>query len=359
MVKLILPQSEEPQIIAGLVYSLAQRFGEELGEYIHNKYSSIGQPDWFHKLRVWRESQSQKFVFDDFRDPRFILTEQLKDDSPLREVIPGWSKAWSNNGFALRKKLNEWSHHRASPTVHNLKTFSELLLTLVPGFEIEADTRALINRCKAILDGSYEASAHEPEAAPMDVAPEVKEVIERYEEVPPIGSRWLKPHPSRKLKLIKSTGDLLENGRSVKSQLGINAEEILRKWFVYFPEGGEVFVDNKSAAVVAFKKGDAHLIGWFGVEPNYTPGSIRGFFLANEYQFKEGDIVDLATKGRLLENPESSRAQLVADIAAQVSEGEPLFITDYGDVAIELEDGGFKKIAEADADSWFDGHLPR
>ena len=359
MGKLILPQAEEPQIVAGLVYSLAQRFGEELGEYIHNRYASIGQPDWFHQLRVRRESQSQKFVFDDFRDPRFILTEQLRDDSPLREVIPGWSKAWSNNGFALRKKLNEWSHHRASPTVQNLKTFSELLLTLVSGFEIEADTRALTSRCKAILDGSYKVSALEPAVAPVDVAPEVKEVIERYEEVPPIGSRWLKPHPSRKLKLIKSTGDLLESGRSVKSQLGLNAEEILRKWFVYFPEGGEVFVDDKSGAVVAFKKGDAHLIGWFGIEPNYSPGNIRGFFLSNEYQYEDGDVVDTATKGRLLQTPGLPRTLLVADIAAQVSEGEYLFITDYGDVAIEIEHGGFKKIAEADADSWFDGHLPR
>jgi hypothetical protein len=49
---------------------------------------------------------------------------------------------------------------------------------------------------------------------------------------------------------------------------------------------------------------------------------------------------------------------LVADIAAHVSDGENIFITDYGDVAIELEDGGFKKVAEADAGSWFPGTLP-
>lgn len=358
MTKFILPQSEEPQIVAGVVYSLAQRFGEELGEYIHNKYVSIGEPDWFHRLRLWRESQNYTFVFDDFRDPRFILTEQLRDDSPLREVIPGWNQAWSNNGFALRKKLNEWSHHRASPTIQNLKSFSELLLTLVAGFEIEADTRALTSRCKFILDGSYIPSDIETAPETVEVSPEVKEVIERYEEVPPIGSRWLKPHPSRKLKLIRSTGDLMESGRSVKGQLGLNAEEILRKWFVYFPEGGEVFVDDKSGAVVAFKKGDAHLIGWFGVEPNYSPGNIRGFFLPNEYQYEDGDVVDTATKSRLLQKAGQSRTLLVADIAAQVAEGEYLFITDYGDIAIEIEDGGFRKIAEANADSWFDGHLP-
>jgi hypothetical protein len=357
--KLILPQSEEPQIVAGVVYYLAQKFGEELGQYIHNQYLSIGEPDWFHNLRLWRESQNQKFVFDDFRDPRFILTEQLKEDSPLRQVIPGWNQSWSNSAFALRKKLNTWSHHRASPTIQNLKTFSELLLALVSGLEIEADTRALTSRCQAIISGTYKPADLEPTPASIEVAPEVKEVIERYEEVPPIGSRWLKPHPSRKLKLIKSTGDLMESGRSVKSQLGLNAEEILRKWFVYFPEGGEVFVDDKSGAVVAFKKGDAHLIGWFGVEPNYSPGNIRGFFLSNEYQYEDGDVVDTATKGRLLQTPGLPRTLLVADIAAQVSEGEYLFITDYGDVAIELEDGGFKKITEADADSWFDGHLPR
>jgi hypothetical protein len=356
--KLILPQSEEPQLVAGVVYYLAQRFGEELGQYIHNQYVLTGQPDWFHQLRLWRESQSIKFVFDDFRDPRFILSEQLKEDSPLREVIPGWNQAWSNNGFALRKKLNEWSHHRASPTLHNLKSFAELMLTLVSGFEIEADTRALTSRCIAILDGSYKPG--EPETAPAvnDVATEVMLEIERYEEIPPIGSRWLKPHPARKLKLIKSTQDLMESGQSVKRQLGLNAEEILRKWCVYFPEGGEVFVDDKSGAVVAYKKGDAHLIGWFGVEPDYAPGKIRGFFLPNEYQYEDGDVVDTETKTRLLQAPGLSRTLLVADIAAQVKEGEYLFITDYGDVAIELQDGGFKKIAEADAESWFPGHLP-
>jgi hypothetical protein len=357
--KLILPQSEEPQIVAGIVYYLSQRFGEELGQYIHNQYVSIGEPDWFHNLRLWRESQNQKFVFDDFRDPRFILTEQLKEDSPLRQVIPGWSQSWSNSAFALRKKLNTWSHHRASPTIQNLKTFSELLLALVSGLEIEVDTRALTSRCQAIISGTYKPAEPELTPASNEVAPEVKLEIERYEEVPPIGSRWLKPHPSRRLKLIKSTKDLMESGRSVKEQLGLNAEEILSKWFVYFPEGGEVFVDDKSGAVVAFKKGDAHLIGWFGVEPDYSPGNIRGFFLPNEYQYEDGDVVDTATKSRLLHTSGLSRTLLVADIAAQVSEGEYLFVTDYGDVAIEIEHGGFKKIAEADADSWFDGHLPR
>ena len=33
-------------------------------------------------------------------------------------------------------------------------------------------------------------------------------------------------------------------------------------------------------------------------------------------------------------------------------------IPDRGDVAIELEDGGFEKVAEADAGSWFQGALP-
>ena len=358
MSKLILPQSEEPQIVAGIVYYLAQRFGEELGQYIHNQYVSIGEPDWFHNLRLWRESQNQKFVFDDFRDPRFILTEQLKEDSPLRQVIPCWNQSWSNSAFALRKKLNTWSHHRASPTIQNLKTFSELLLELVSGLEIEADTRALTSRCKAIISGTFLPAVSEPTSALIEIAPEVKVEIDRYEEVPPIGSRWLKPHPSRRLKLIKSTKDLMESGQSVKRQLGLNAEEILRKWFVYFPEGGEVFVDDNSGAVVAFKKGDAHLIGWFGVEPDYSPGKIRGFFLANEYQYEDGDVVDTATRTRLLQASGLSRTVLVADIAAQVKEGEYLFITDYGDVAIEVEAGGFKKIAEADADSWFPGHLP-
>lgn len=358
MKKLNLPVADEPEIVAGISYSLSQRFGEELGEYIHNIYVSDNQPDWFHQLRLWRESQHHPFVFDDFRDPRFILTEQLKEDSPLRQIIPGWNHTWLNNGSALRKKLNTWSHHRANPSIQNLKTLAELMVTLVSGFEMESDTRALISRCKAILNGSFVPNPVDAIEQTPEVAPEVIQEVERYEEVPPIGSRWLKPLPTRKLKLIKSTGDLLESGRSVKSQLGPRAEEIMRKWFVYFPTGGEVFVDDLSGAVVGFKKGDAHLIGWFGVEPDYTPGNIRGFFLPREYQYTDDDVVDTATGKRLLDIPDISANVLVADIATQTSDGEYIFITDYGDVAIELEDGGFKKIAEADASSWFPGALP-
>ena len=358
MKKLTLPTEENFDIAAGISYSLAQRFGEELGEYIHNVYVADNQPDWFHQLRLWRESQNHFFVFDDFRDPRFILTEQLRDDSPLRQIIPGWNQAWYNNGFELRKKLNTWSHHRAKPSIQNLKVLAEQMSTLVSGYQMEADTRALISRCKAILDGSYVSKTADKEDSLPEVEPGVREEVDRYEETPPIGSRWLKPLPNRKLKLIKSTRDLIESGRSVKSQLGPSAEEILRKWFVYFPAGGEVFVDDKSGAVVAFKKGDAHLIGWFGVEPGYAPGIIRGFFLHKEYRFKDSDVWDTSSGKRLLEIPDISATVLVADIAAQVNDGEYIFITDYGDVAIELEYGGFKKITEADASSWFPGTLP-
>jgi hypothetical protein len=358
LTKISLPVEENPEFIAGISYSLAQKFGEELGEYIHNIYAADNQPDWFHQLRLWRESQNQPFVFDDFRDPRFILTEQHKEDSPLREVIPGWNKAWLNNAIELKKKLNTWSHHRAKPSIQNLKSLAEQMGLLVSGFQIEDDTRALVSRCKAILDGTYVPNVADKQDAVPEVAPEIKEEVERYEEVPPIGSRWLKPLPTRMLKLIKSTGDLMESGRSVKSQLGPKAEEILRKWFIYFPAGGEVFVDDKTGAVVAFKKGDAHLIGWFGVEPDYSPNKIRGFFLPKEYQYKDLDVVDTASGQRLLGTPDVVAKDLVADIAAQVSDGEYLFITDYGDVAIELEGGGFKKVAEADAGSWFQGALP-
>lgn len=358
MTKRGLPVEENPEFIAGISYSLAQKFGEELGEYIHNIYVADNQPDWFHQLRLWRESQNQPFVFDDFRDPRFILTEQQREDSPLRQIIPGWNQAWFNNAIALKKRLNTWSHHRAKPSIQNLKALAELMATLVSGFQIEDDTKALVSRCKAILDGSFVPKASDKEELPPEVAPEVKTEVDRYEEVPPIGSRWLKTLPTRMLKLIKSTGDLIESGRSVKSQLGPKVEEILRKWFVYFPAGGEVFVDDKSGAVVAFKKGDAHLIGWFGVEPNYSPDKIRGFFLPKEYQYKDQDVLDTATGKQLLDIPEISAKTLLADIAAQASDGEYIFISDYGDVAIELEDGGFKKIAEADAGSWFPGALP-
>lgn len=358
MTNISLPKGENPEFVAGIAYALAQKFGEELGEYIHNIYASDNQPDWFHQLRLWRESHNQPFVFDDFRDPRFILTEQQKEDSPLRQIIPGWNQAWSNNATALKKRLNTWSHHRAKPSIQNLKALAELMATLVSGFEIEDDTRALVSRCKAILDGSFVPKAADKKEPEPESSPEVKQEVDRYEEVPPIGSRWLKSLPTRMLKLIKSTGDLIESGRSVKSQLGPKAEEILRKWFIYFPAGGEVFVDDKTGAVVAFKKGDAHLIGWFGVEPDYSPDKIRGFFLPKEYQYKDLDVVDTASGQRLLGTPDVVAKDLVADIAAQVSDGEYLFITDYGDVAIELDGGGFKKVAEADAGSWFPGALP-
>jgi hypothetical protein len=358
LTKISLPVEENPEFIAGISYSLAQKFGEELGEYIHNIYAADNQPDWFHQLRLWRESQNQPFVFDDFRDPRFILTEQQKEDSPLRQIIPGWNTAWFNNATALKKRLNTWSHHRAKPSIQNLKALAELMATLVSGFQIEDDTKALVSRCKAILAGTYVPNVADKQDVVAEAAPEVREEVDRYEEVPPIGSRWLKPLPTRKLKLIKSTGDLLDSGRSVKDQLGPGADEIMRKWFVYFPAGGEVFVDDKTGAVVAFKKGDAHLIGWFGVEPDYSPDKIRGFFLPKEYQYKDQDVLDTASGQRLLSTPDVVAKDLIGDIAAQVSEGEYLFITDYGDVAIELEDGGFKKITEADAGSWFPGALP-
>jgi hypothetical protein len=355
---LILPEGEYPQMVAGAAYWIGQTFGEELGTYIHNVYKADGQHQWFAELKQYRLSNGQPFPFDDYKDPRFILGEQLKPGSAFPEIIPNWTPTWKNTAQIVRKKLQSWGHHRASPSILNLKGLADSVGFLVSGYEMEDSVRALIVRCNAILNNTYvPATVPTVLDVPIGTLP-IVEVVEQYRDRPPVGSRWTTVLPTRKLKLSHSTEDLTESGRSVKSQLGFDADSILKKWFAYFPQGGEVFVDDDSGAVVAFKKGDAHLIGWFGKEPDYGEDVIRGFFIDKEYVFTGDDVQALPDLISLRASQALDTAGLVSKLSKDLMAGTRILITDYGDIAYEKDEDSFVKVATVNVSNWFEGHLP-
>jgi len=357
-VSLILPEGEYPQMVAGAAYWIGQTFGEELGTYIHNVYKADGQHKWFSELKQYRTANGQSFAFDDYKDPRFILGEQLKKDSTLPEIIPNWDEAWRSTAFTVRSKLQSWGHHRANPSIMNLKVLAETMGQLVAGYEMEDSIKALIGRCNAILNKSYVQPARPLIIdLPIDTEP-VVEIVEQYRAKPPIGSRWTSERPTRKLWLSSATGDVTESGRSVKNQLGVGADSILAKWLIYYPSGGEVFVDDKSGAVIGFKKGDAYLIGWFGTEPDYGEDVIRGFFTDKEYIYTGDDVQEIASELSLMESIGNETIELISDLAKRVKPGQKLLITDYGDIAVEKDEDGFVKVGTATLSNWFRGHLP-
>jgi hypothetical protein len=150
---------------------------------------------------------------------------------------------------------------------------------------------------------------------------------------PPIGQEWKGDLGTRKLSLIRPTGDLYDvvAKRSVKSELLPDPETKISSWLAIMPIGGEVYVSD-DGAVAAFVHGVMRLIGYMGPEPAVAAHELRGFFTLEDFLVRNGSI----------ESAEFETEPLLIDIMEgfelRALDGAFVRCTTYGDVAYYEED---------------------
>lgn len=300
-------------------------------------------------------------------DPRFLLTEQLQPGSELPNLIPGWGPLWRNSAKTLREKMNKWSHNRVKYNLENLQQIVQLMgyLCTTSGLELSDNLNALNSRIASILSGAFQGVSSKPEITssnPSDASPVPGNIDVPNTEValparPPIGSKWFGDSPERKVIINHLTKSGTENGIPIKEQLGQNADQLVGLWLKYKPGGGDAFV-AEDGAVMAYLQGDRYLIGWFGDDPDDDGETIRGFFINREFELIANDIQDVDSGALLSEVALEDPSGLVRSLQDSAAIGDLLSITDYGDIAVAVESGAYKRIGNTRNETWFPGLIP-
>jgi hypothetical protein len=361
-----LPIDNDPVTVLGIINMMEMSAAKEFSEYLNNRFIADGEPNWFSKIKNYRITRNDPFGYRDPADLRFILGEATLPDSQIWHLIPGMNQMWSNAADALRKKLNQYHHTQLNPNLDTLEHMATLFDAVAssPGLEVAAWARALRGRIRAIRLGTFvPTTADQPKSSDPKTETMI-EVEKKYEEVqrimekrPPWGAVWTGPKPLRKLSLHRGTRDIYENGVSVGSELGDQFEHIVTMWLRYAPNGGEVWVDE-DGATMAYVKGTATMIGWFGPTPDEYSENVRGFIVPRDFEFTGEDVVDLSSRRTLTKNCVEDPSELIASLKSKVSSGTNLGITEYGDIFIPVSEGDPKRVAWAHKDVWFRGQLP-
>ena len=357
-VKLALPERNSDIAIAGSIYSIVRAFGHDLGEIVNSNLSSKA-PDWFTVLRQARRAQNQP-TYDDFHDLRFLLKEAATGDGIVELGIPHFDLAWKQASVKLRRLLNSWSHNSLEP---NLDTFSTLIGGLADLAErskmtIAADLAAALERAELLRAGKYMPAANR---SPDPDLPETKAIVDKARAIearPPIGSEWVGSPGTRKIRISRQMMDVTENGVSIRNQLGSNPEHVIEEWLRYFPQpnGGEARVAD-DGAVMAYKRGQAYLIGWLGEKPE-APAKLQGFALPFEYIFTGEDVRDLLTGAVLSKVAREKPNKLLVTLGESLHKDDLFNVTAYGEVFVDGDLGEQRILATVHKDIWFPGHLP-
>jgi hypothetical protein len=361
-----LPTDQDPITILGIIGMMEIEAAKEFSEFLDHRFKAEGDSNWFSNIRNYRMSKNEPFYYKDPSDLRFVLLEATLPDSQIWHLIPGMNQVWSNAADALRKKLNQYHHTQLNPNLETLDQVATLFDSVAsgPGLEVGSWARALRGRISAIRSGTFTPVAPEKPNVP-EVKPEaVIEVEKRYEEAtremakrPAWGSRWTGPKPRRKLSLHRGTRDIYENGVSVGAELGDLFDHTVTMWLRYFPNGGEVWVDE-DGATMAYVKGDQTMIGWFGPTPDEYSENVRGFVIPRDFQFTGDDVIDLASQKLLSKSCKEAPAALIQTLRAKLEPGTGLGITEYGDLFVPVSEGEPKRVTWAHKDVWFTGQLP-
>jgi hypothetical protein len=355
--------AEDEVAIAGTIHAFARMFGSELGEKVNAVLTERASPNWFRTLTQARKEAAQ-VVYEDFRDPRFLLKESLDDEGIIHLAIPNFDSDWKVAASALRRKLNSWSHGSLDA---NLDTFLQitqglLFLSERSGLSIAENLKVSVNRARAIQAGLF---------VPEDAKPEIQLTIQDEQFVanlkskraeiskrPPVGSEWQGEKGTRKIIISKQLHDVTEDGVSIKDQLGTDPDAVIESWLRYYPIGGEAKV-AQDGAVMGFRKGQAYLIGWLGdPAPTRSTNSLMGFALPYEYLFIQNDVRDL-TSGRLLSiEATENTSELVQELGKHLKDGDFLSATAYGELFVETEGFDPQILTTVHKNIWFKGHLP-
>ena len=346
--------------VAGTVFEMSRKFGQELGNIVNLSFLGQGNTDWFKDLRTLRKNQG-KTVYDDPLDIRFLLKEAGEFGSPVQEAIPGYSCDWKEEGHALRKKLNSWNHGSLEPDLNTLEDIITLMSSLAhySSLPILSNCAAQLQRITDLRNGWRPTTPAPTEPQAPEVAKFVSEAKEKKKRMfarPPVGAVWNGPIGERSIELNKGLRDALDNGKSVAHEIKGGKEKV-REWLRYFPQGGEVRVAS-DGAVMGYVKGVPILIGYFGDEPDVNPDDIRGYYLPHDYQFTGDDVIDLQTNKSLLDSAEENSGDLILELRSHITSGTVLNVTTYGDVVVEPQDNEDAiRVTRVHKGIWFPGHL--
>jgi len=360
-----LPVDDDEVTILGIISAVERAAAVEFCEFLNSQFDALGQKEWFEDVRHYRKSIGDPFTYKHPEDMRFIISEAVQNDSQIWHLIPNMNNAWTTAAIALKARLNNYHHGQLKPDLQSLLQIATLFDSIASssGLGVSDWARALKTRIKKILDGTFEkpGATLTPSIAITDVP---SEVVKSYDETkreiakrPPLGSKWQGEKPQRKIALDRATKDLYEDGLSVSSELGALKEQTITTWLRYFPRGGEVWVDSDGASM-AYVKGIARMVGWFGPEPDGDEHEVRGFVVPRDYEFTGNDVRDLESGKFLTHSSVDSVDEIIQELSKQLSPNGRISITDYGDIFWTAVDGVAKKITRAHKDTWFDGHLP-
>ena len=346
--------------IGGTMLSLANDFTAELFEFLNNQFLAKGESNWFQDIKIYRHHSEGKFPYDHPQDLRFRLNEASRADSQISEYIPGYSPRWKNQATDLRKKYNLLFHQQLPPNLESLRYISGYVADLSgqSGFELTNFARATYARVMKIISGEFQ-----PETRPVipetEAEKKLEEVIKQYDKRPPLGEKWTDSIPERVLKLNRQTRDLVDKeGNSVKHELGGFGDHVIKNWLSYYNASGEIFVAG-DGAVMAFRQGIPTMIGWFGKRIGEDSDEVKGFVANHEYKLTAQDIVEISNDKTLAGNVVEYPHELVSELKnKELSDLETLYITVYGDLFVQTEEGKPKKLANVTKDNWFTGHLP-
>lgn len=360
-----LPVDEDDITILGIMASLEIAAANEFSQYLDSRFKAEGEMNWFENIQHYRRSINSPFNYLAPNDLRFVLGEATLPDSQIWHLIPNINQMWVNSADGLRKKLNQLHHQQLKPDFNTLYQIASLFdaVTAGPGLAVSSWARALKGRVQDIRSGRFQKPV-DP-GLPTTVPPEVAEIEKEYQEVkkdvekrPPWGGKWTGPKPARKLTLDRHTRDIYDsNGISVKEELGELGDQVIAIWLRYFPLGGEVWVDS-DGATMAYQKGLAKMIGWFGPDPDENSEVVRGFVLPREYEFVGNDVVELETRLMLSSISRDSVQQIFDRLSLEIEVGSRLNITDYGDLFVPVIEGPPRRLWRMHKGIWFPGHLP-
>ena len=346
---------------AGIQYLLAQEFGRQFFNLVDARFRSHSVVSWFQQIQDRRALEKQP-IYDDARDPRFLLKEATYWNSEIRLVVPEVTGGFDDDAKKLLKTLNNWSHQKLDPTPDAFLTLLVQLESVCLALDLDrlcSSLDELIDRTKLIKNAVWVPTGVEtsvtPEAA--DFADQVKRKIEEVRRRPPVGHEWIGKPGDRLIELSRATKDVYENGLSIKHLLGADADEKISSWLRYYPMGGRLRVDT-DGAVLGFIQGVGYLIGWFGDEPNAENREDRGFYLPNEYVFVENDIRDNSTGLLLSEVAVDPIDWVIRKLEeSEVPLNGELNISNYGDLIYLSESGDDLLVATLHKDLWFPGQL--
>lgn len=358
--KLQLPTADVPAQVYGTIFPVLASIGYELGARYDQTLKVSHGENWFKDLQAQREITYQSMF-----DPAFVLAEPYHySNSPTRAFLPA-----TQDFYQLLKRArlirNSWAHLNVEPSFASLEKDLKLLQKFCHDADLgltefikQARTRirdivergwvpigvqentremqAEIDRLQALMSG---LKADQVKVQQEAAAKELIEVERRIakQERPAIGQEWKGNLGSRKLMLIRQTGDLydVDAKRSVKNELLPEPDVKIANWLAIMPIGGDVYV-SEDGAMAAFVHGVMRLIGYMGLEPEVAEHELRGFFTLEDFVVKNGEIESAEFE------TEPLKVELLNGFEMRAMDGAIVRSTTYGDVAYY----------EEESDSW-------